>query len=185
MISVSYFFFNAHCLLNISIHLLLDILNSKHAIFSLAGIGFKSVFLVTTRPYIFSNGYQIRLSEEPDLHCGIGYIVPEWVNGRPTVSDIHRVYGSHKVLPTTVIVLPLRPEKVQAVKKQLSGVHPELLLFLSKIRKLSIQENSKDPLDGVDVATAIYPMRLIWELRRTLMVTSASYIFLLRRGLIK
>ncbi|KAJ8629755.1 hypothetical protein MRB53_023078 [Persea americana] len=120
------------------------------------GIGFKSVFLVTTRPYIFSNGYQIRLSEEPDLHCGIGYIVPEWVNGRPTVSDIHRVYGSHKVLPTTVIVLPLRPEKVQAVKKQLSGVHPELLLFLSKIRKLSIQENSKDPLDGVDVATAIF-----------------------------
>ncbi|KAJ8629756.1 hypothetical protein MRB53_023079 [Persea americana] len=120
------------------------------------GIGFKSVFLVTTRPYIFSNGYQIRLSEEPDLHCGIGYIVPEWVNGRPTVSDIHRVYGSHKVLPTIVIVLPLRPEKVQAVKKQLSGVHPELLLFLSKIRKLSIQENSKDPLDGVDVATAIF-----------------------------
>ncbi|XXG72538.1 hypothetical protein AAC387_Pa07g1608 [Persea americana] len=119
------------------------------------GIGFKSVFLVSTQPYIFSNGYQIRLSKKPDSHCGIGYIVPEWVNGKPTVSEIHRVYGSHKVLPTTVIVLPLRPEKVNAVKQQLSGVHPELLLFLSKITKLSIQENSKDP-SGVDIVTAVF-----------------------------
>ncbi|XP_077251764.1 uncharacterized protein LOC143890988 [Tasmannia lanceolata] len=109
----------------------------------LAGIGFKSVFLVSAQPYIFSNGYQVRFNEEPNQDCGIGYIVPEWVDRKPTVSEIQSVYGSQKILTKTTIILPLRSEKVEAVKKQLSEVHPELLLFLCKIKQLSVSENSK------------------------------------------
>ncbi|KAJ3701504.1 hypothetical protein LUZ61_005209 [Rhynchospora tenuis] len=107
------------------------------------GIGFKSVFLVSKRPYVFSNGYQIRFSDEPEKGCGIGYIVPEWVEEKPTIGDLESIYGEGKELPATIIILPLRPEKVKGVKKQLSEVHPELLLFLSKIKRLSVREHAE------------------------------------------
>ncbi|RDX71798.1 hypothetical protein CR513_48798, partial [Mucuna pruriens] len=110
------------------------------------GIGFKSVFLITARPYIFSNGYQIRFSEEPCPHCGLGYIVPEWVEQNPTLEDIKQIYrAGGDPLPTTTIVLPLKSDKVKPVKQQLSSIHPEVLLFLSKIKRLSIREDNKDP----------------------------------------
>ncbi|KAI3931745.1 hypothetical protein MKW98_012155 [Papaver atlanticum] len=108
------------------------------------GIGFKSVFLITAQPYIYSNGYQIMFSEHPCPDCDVGYIVPQWVE-HPTVAEIQQTYGSAKSLPTTTIILPLNPDKVHPVKQQLSSIHPELLLFLSKIKRLSVREANKDP----------------------------------------
>ncbi|KAL5791557.1 hypothetical protein ACOSP7_000151 [Xanthoceras sorbifolium] len=108
-------------------------------------IGFKSVFLITSRPYIFSNGYQIRFNEEPCPHCNLGYVVPEWVEDNPTLSEIRQIYGSGSTLPTTTLILPLKPDKVNAVKQQLSSVQPEVLLFLSKIKKLSVRERNDNP----------------------------------------
>uniref|UniRef100_A0ACD5XLK8 Uncharacterized protein n=1 Tax=Avena sativa TaxID=4498 RepID=A0ACD5XLK8_AVESA len=110
-----------------------------------SGIGFKSVFLVSHQPHIFSNGYRIKFNEEPCSECDIGYIVPEWVESTPSLSDVHEIYGPSNVLPTTIIILPLKSEKVDAVKQQLSSIHPETLLFLTKIRQLSVREDSFDP----------------------------------------
>ncbi|CAI0453536.1 unnamed protein product [Linum tenue] len=119
------------------------------------GIGFKSVFLITSRPHIFSNGYKIRFHEKPRLPCKLGYIVPEWVDDdKPSVADIQQVYGSSR-LPTTTLVLPLKPDKVKPVKEQLSGVHPEVLLFLSKIKHLSVREENENPKLNVVSAIAI------------------------------
>jgi sacsin len=101
--------------------------------------------LISSQPYIFSNGYHIKFNEKPCAECNIGYVVPEWVESTPILSDIENVYGCSKVLPTTTIILPLKSEKVDAVKKQLSSLHPEMLLFLSKIRKLSVREHNSDP----------------------------------------
>ncbi|XP_057519125.1 uncharacterized protein LOC130799868 [Amaranthus tricolor] len=119
--------------------------NRKRGYIGEKGIGFKSVFLLTTHPYIFSNGYQIRFSETPCPECDIAYIVPEWVHKNPSVSDIHKLYGLKKRLPNTTLILPLKPEKVTPVKEQLSSLHPELLLFLSKIKRLSVKELNDDP----------------------------------------
>ncbi|KAJ4799969.1 ATP/DNA binding protein [Rhynchospora pubera] len=104
------------------------------------GIGFKSVFLVSSQPHIFSNGYQIKFNEEPSSGSGIGYIVPEWVDKIQTLFDLKHIYGSNNTLPTTIIVLPLKDPKIGTVRKELSEIHPEILLFLSKIRKLSVRE---------------------------------------------
>ncbi|KAL5558728.1 hypothetical protein UlMin_034939 [Ulmus minor] len=118
--------------------------NTKIGYIGEKGIGFKSVFLVSPEPHIFSNGYQVKFREEPDQNCGTGYIVPEWVSKKPTVSDIRTAYGSDRVLRTTTIILPLKPEKVVAVETQLSALHPEILLFLSKIKRLYVRENKCD-----------------------------------------
>ncbi|KAJ4844122.1 hypothetical protein Tsubulata_044967, partial [Turnera subulata] len=108
---------------------------------ALHGIGFRSVFLVSSCPYVFSNGYKVRFSEKPDQYCGIGYIVPEWVATKPFASDIRSVYGSENALPTTSIILPLKPEKVEALKGQLFQLQPELVLFLSKIKRICMRGN--------------------------------------------
>ncbi|TXG65723.1 hypothetical protein EZV62_006998 [Acer yangbiense] len=109
------------------------------------GIGFKSVFLITSRPYIFSNGYQICFNEDPCSHCNLGYMVPEWVEENPIFSKIQKIYGSGSTLPTTTLILPLKADKVNAVKQQLSSVQPEVLLFLTKIKRLSVREHNKNP----------------------------------------
>ncbi|KAL6280845.1 hypothetical protein ACE6H2_017726 [Prunus campanulata] len=118
--------------------------NRKRGYIGEKGIGFKSVFLITAHPYVFSNGYQIRFSEDPCVHCNLGYIVPEWVDTNPNLSDVKQLYGSASALPTTTLILPLKPDKVQAVQQQLSSIHPEVLLFLSKIKRLSVREDNED-----------------------------------------
>ena len=102
------------------------------------------MFLVTAQPYIFSNGYQISFNENPCPHCNLGYIVPEWVEEKPTLLDIKHIYGKDS-LPTTTLILPLKLDKINAVKQQLSSIQPEVLLFLSKIRHLSVREDDEDP----------------------------------------
>ena len=102
------------------------------------------MFLVSRNPHIFSNGYQIKFSEDPCTECGIGYIVPKWVEENPSNSDIAKIYGSLKSLPTTTFILPLKCDKIDVVKKELSNTHPEVLLFLSKIREISVSEVSDD-----------------------------------------
>ncbi|XP_038879398.1 uncharacterized protein LOC120071283 [Benincasa hispida] len=119
------------------------------------GIGFKSVFLITSQPYIFSNGYQIRFHEQPCPHCGVGFVVPEWVEENPILSTIKEIYGRQSILPTTTIVLPLKAEKIKAVKQQLSSIHPEVLLFLTKIKQLSVREVNEDPKSNTVNAIAI------------------------------
>ncbi|KAF4365120.1 hypothetical protein G4B88_018300 [Cannabis sativa] len=53
---------------------------------------FKNLLLITSRPHIFSNGYQIRFNEEP---CSqLGYIVPEWLDKNPTLHELKQIYGS-------------------------------------------------------------------------------------------
>ncbi|KAJ4850143.1 hypothetical protein Tsubulata_000621, partial [Turnera subulata] len=129
--------------------------NRKSGYIGEKGIGFKSVFLITSQPCIFSNGYQIRFNEKPCPHCNLGYIVPEWVEENPSVSDIRKIYGSSSSLPTTTLVLPLKPDKVKPVKHQLSIIHPEVLLFLAKIKRLSIREDNEDPKLNTVSAIAI------------------------------
>jgi hypothetical protein len=65
------------------------------------------------------------------------------VEENPTLSAIKQIYGSGKTLPMTTIVLPLKPDKVKPVKEELSSIHPEVLLFLAKIKRLSIKEHKK------------------------------------------
>ena len=41
--------------------------------------------------------------------------------------------------------MPLKSDKIKAVKQQLSSIQPEVLLFLSKIKQFSVKEVNKDP----------------------------------------
>ncbi|BAB01124.1 unnamed protein product [Arabidopsis thaliana] len=60
-------------------------------------------------------------------NCNLGYIVPEWVEKRPSLVDIQKINGFGSAIPTTTIIMPLKSDKVKPVKEQLSNVHPELV----------------------------------------------------------
>lgn len=101
------------------------------------GIGFKSVFRITTIPHIFSNGYQFCFPEK-DEETGLGYIVPRWVNSNlPAIGPIQ-----------TTIVLPLdKPDfGYEIIEEMLRDIEPETILFLSKLKEIQIITESGDDL---------------------------------------
>lgn len=101
------------------------------------GIGFKSVFRVTTTPYIFSNAYQFCLPEH-DERTGLGYIVPQWIEKPPDGIDLNQ----------TTIILPLDKADFgyDKIEKMLRDIEPEAILFLSKLKDIQIYTDTGDAL---------------------------------------
>ncbi|MDX2504169.1 MAG: DUF3883 domain-containing protein [Gammaproteobacteria bacterium] len=93
------------------------------------GIGFKSVFIVSSTPHIFSNGYHI-LFKDKDQDIGLSYIVPYWIEALPEIVKKNSV--------STVLLLPIRKEKKNELQEGLAKIKPESILFLSKLEALSI-----------------------------------------------
>ena len=90
------------------------------------GIGFKSVFAVTERPYIFSNGFQFSLPKTIMLgNTKLGYIVPVWEDVAPI-----------EITTNTTIIIPLN--KPQSVIEKIQEIKPQTLLFLHKLSSMSI-----------------------------------------------
>jgi len=99
------------------------------------GIGFKSVFKITTCPYIVSNGYCFSLPEN-DEETGFGYIVPKWWDNP----------GEYEKFSGTTIILPLDKEKYNysRIEKMLEDIEEITILFLSKIKEINIKTDSDD-----------------------------------------
>ncbi len=101
------------------------------------GIGFKSVFRITTIPHIFSNGYQFCFPEKNEK-TSLGYIVPRWIKNIP-----------HGVDPKqTTIILPLdKPDfGYEKIEGMLQDIEPETILFLSKLKEIRIRTGDGDDL---------------------------------------
>lgn len=70
------------------------------------------------------------------------------------------------LVPTTTTILPLKTDKILAVKKELSSTHHGILLFLSKIRQLSMREMDDDPKASKisQISMTLSPVK--WTTRR-------------------
>lgn len=101
------------------------------------GIGFKSVFKISTTPYIFSNGYQFCF-HETDSNSGLGYIVPFWIYNVPVEIDAKQ----------TTIVLPLDKcgFDYAKIKEMLLDIEPETTLFLSKLKEIRVKIDDDNDL---------------------------------------
>lgn len=96
------------------------------------GIGFKSVFLVTDKPYIYSNQFSFCLPERID-GLDFGYIAPVWCE--PSELPVDR--------KVTNIFLPLKENVVEHIFSSLKAFKAETLLFLSKLIKIGIDLYNK------------------------------------------
>ncbi len=89
------------------------------------GIGFKSVFLVSDRPYIYSNKFSFRFYNDPENP--VRMIVPEWIHEVPEHIDPQ----------VTNIVLPLKDDARQNLGQTLSSLNPLSILFSRKPRNIT------------------------------------------------
>jgi hypothetical protein len=91
------------------------------------GVGFKSVFQVSSRPHVVSNGYAFCFDEKPS-DGAVGYICPTWLERLPEGIGVE----------TTRIFLPLKTSELPKLRRELEEIHPSTLLFLRKLRRLRI-----------------------------------------------
>nr|XP_019938379.1 PREDICTED: uncharacterized protein LOC109626689 [Paralichthys olivaceus] len=113
----------------------------KYGYIGQKGIGFKSVFKITDCPEIHSNGFHLCF----DKTCGIsmGYILPHWTEDeRPLDAPLR---NTNQISWTTKIYLPLRSESHQT-RNLFHDVHPSLLLFLHRLRSITIYNQSENRL---------------------------------------
>ncbi|XP_030610585.1 protein NO VEIN isoform X2 [Archocentrus centrarchus] len=109
----------------------------KYGYIGQKGIGFKSVFKVTDCPEIHSNGFHLRF----DKNCGpMGYILPHWTEDKRLLDVQLTDINQHSW--TTKISLPLRSECHQT-RNLFHDVHPSLLLFLHRLRSITIYSQSE------------------------------------------
>lgn len=92
------------------------------------GIGFKSVFSVSNAPEIHSNGFHFRFDRTVPTNL-LGYVVPTWCE---PLEDAR--------LDHTTIVLPAAPGYVFN-DLTVSDLDSRVLLFLNKLRQLSLVQN--------------------------------------------
>lgn len=95
------------------------------------GIGFKSVFKVTQRPFLFSAGYQFHFDREEDPEAKLGYIIPYWVDAAP---DVIADQGDR-----TCILLPIDADQWERVVDHLNQIAPETILFLRRLEALTVE----------------------------------------------
>ncbi|BFZ19889.1 hypothetical protein BsWGS_22929 [Bradybaena similaris] len=100
----------------------------KYGYIGQKGIGFKSVFRVTGRPEVHSNGFHICF----DVSSGpMGYILPHWID------EASKDEGWQ-----TKIVLPWTEEIKQQINShaaRFNDIQPSLLLFLHRLKEITIE----------------------------------------------
>jgi len=99
------------------------------------GIGFKSVFKVSSYPHIFSNGHNFKLLGDDKL-TGLSYIIPYWVEDIPSVVKEN--------IEATCILLPLEKGKYSDIKDALQGHKAEATIFLDKLKRVEINIPSEN-----------------------------------------
>ncbi|XP_057682155.1 uncharacterized protein wu:fj29h11 [Corythoichthys intestinalis] len=113
----------------------------KYGYIGQKGIGFKSVFKVTDRPEIHSNGFHLFF----DKNCGpMGYILPHWMDDDTPMKPLLKDPFLNSDW-TTRICLPLRSESHQT-QNLFHDVHPSLLLFLHRLRSITIKNQAENRL---------------------------------------
>lgn len=95
------------------------------------GIGFKSIFRVSSHPQIHSAGFHFFFKVDGDA-SEPNYICPKWID------DVRH----HIKAPGTTIVLPAQKGVVFREDAYFKHIGPEILLFLRKLQALRVQSEA-------------------------------------------
>jgi len=107
------------------------------------GVGFKSAFLVSEEPHVFSGGFSFRFSRKAHEEPGNvpWQIMPIWVEAAPQKTEVHwwRI----------TFHLPFSytdPANIQRIKSEIESesISSRLLLFLRFLRQIAIHNNENN-----------------------------------------
>lgn len=102
--------------------------NGKRGYIGEKGIGFKSVFKVAERVYIYSHPFYFKFDRRKEL----GMITPYWVQQED------RLPVPSEGFQTTIILLPPGGTTFEPLFGDFREISPTLLLFLNKLKKMQI-----------------------------------------------
>jgi len=107
------------------------------------GIGFKSVFKITDKPAIFSNGYRFHFNKLDETGTTTEYIIPHWIDD----DELKKYPLQFQNNTHTTLYLPFSKEKKQEqidkLKEDIKYIEPILLLFLKKLTNIKINESGQ------------------------------------------
>eukprot|EP00047_Mylnosiga_fluctuans_P024323 m.158569 g.158569 ORF g.158569 m.158569 type:complete len:1036 (-) comp9830_c0_seq1:3607-6714(-) len=122
------------------------------------GIGFKSVFKVTSAPAIHSNGFHFKFDRSIPVeggHAGLSYVLPHHV-----ASDQYPNVALTADWATS-IVLPMDERKLREQSQQLLRLDPSILLFLKKISVMQFVDARAAKLRTRRIARARLPHGIV------------------------
>ncbi|SMP89414.1 hypothetical protein SAMN06314019_10824 [Epsilonproteobacteria bacterium SCGC AD-311-C15] len=113
------------------------------------GIGFKSVFKITDKPAIYSNGYRFYFNRFDESGTTTEYIIPYWID-----DNILKQYPLKFQNNThTTLYLPFskdqKHENITKLRDGIKHIEPILLLFLKKLTNIKISESGKNVINTV------------------------------------
>ena len=97
------------------------------------GIGFKSVFKVTSCPQIYSNGFQFRFDKShwPNPADSLWRVLPVWVDSPPEPVELDK----------TTFIIPLEKESFYAhLQEGVKNLGTRLYLFLRWLKRIDIED---------------------------------------------
>jgi len=111
------------------------------------GIGFKSVFKITDKPAIYSNGYRFYFNRFDDSGNTTEYIIPHWIDN----DELKKYPNKFQNNTHTTLYLPFSKDKKDAsitkLKEDIKNIEPILLLFLKKLTNIKISESGKNVIN--------------------------------------
>ena len=126
---------------------------TKYGYIGNKGIGFKSVFRITHRPEIHSNGFHFKFDSESQGQ--LGYILPSWVSADEQAQRVAELIAANPFTHAdgsldewrTRVILPLKvssPKEFAKQRENLQDVQPALLLFLRRLRCIVVTVNHRE-----------------------------------------
>jgi hypothetical protein len=113
------------------------------------GIGFKSVFMITDQPRIYSNQFQFMFQYQKDNPTTL--LIPHWIEKVPKYVNKRE----------TNIILPFKSGVKEEIDLYIKQIHPSLLLFLTKLKAIEI----KNKILGRTMAIERYDRNGIVEIK--------------------
>jgi len=125
------------------------------------GIGFKSVFKITDKPAIFSNGYKFYFNKLDDTGVTTEYIIPHWIDD----NELKKYPLQFQKNTHTTLYLPFSKEKKQEkrdkLKEDIKHIEPILLLFLKKLTNIKINESGQKVINTKKTSTKDEKLKLV------------------------
>ena len=115
------------------------------------GIGFKSVFMVSDEPHIYSNDFQFKFEYNNKDPTSI--ITPIWVDSVPDFID----------LAQTNILLHLKDKEESEIGHDIRDIDPSLLLFLRKLKVIEIEDKIQDRHEKIKRYDHTGKVKIVYE----------------------
>ena len=124
------------------------------------GIGFKSVFKITDKPAIYSNGYKFyfrRFGNDDKTE----YIIPHWID-----NDELKAYPQKFQNNThTALYLPFNTSKktdsLTKLRDNIKQIEPILLLFLNRLESIKIFENNRQLINTTKSSKKVEKIQVV------------------------